>query len=106
MAWYNLLKRKKFIEDDTKDDRMHKGEKRKLDAKMEEELTNEQADHGAPFLVAGYGKVQVSFSERRRGVVLKINGLNIFTEKCTFPTRLILVYTCKSNFSVSTANWC
>lgn len=38
-------KRKKFTEDDTKDDRKHKGEKRKLDAKMEEELTNEQADH-------------------------------------------------------------
>ena len=55
---------------------------------MEEELKNEQADHGAPFLVAGYGKVQVSFFERRRGVVLKINGPNIFTAKCTFPTIL------------------
>ena len=55
---------------------------------MEEELTNEKADHGAPFLVAGYGKVQVSFSERRRGVVLKRNGPNIFIAKCTFPTSL------------------
>ena len=73
---------------------------------MEEELTNEQADHGAPFLVAGYGKVQVSFSERRRGVVLKRNGSKIFTAKCTFPTCLILVYTRKSNFSASTANLC
>ena len=46
---------------------------------MEEKLTNEQGDHGEPFLVACYGKVQVSFSERRRGVVLKRNGPNIFT---------------------------
>ena len=73
---------------------------------MEEELKNEQADHGAPFLVAGYGKVQVSFSERRRGVVLKINGPKIFTAKFTFPTCLILVYTRKINFSASTANRC
>ena len=43
---------------------------------MEEELTKEQADHGAPFLVAGYGKVQVSFSERRRGVVLYISNMS------------------------------
>ena len=71
---------------------------------MEEELTNEKSDHGAPFLVAGYGKVQVSFSERRRGVVLKINGPKIFTAKCTFPTCLILVYTHKSNFGALTAN--
>lgn len=39
-------KRKKFTEDEAKDDRKHKGDKRKFDAKMEDELTNEQADHG------------------------------------------------------------
>ena len=61
---------------------------------MEEELTNEQADHGSvrrswgTFLVVGYGKLQVCFSERRSGVVLKINGPNIFTAKCTFLTCL------------------
>ena len=73
---------------------------------MEEELTNEQADHGAPFLVASYGKFQGSFSERRRDVVLKRNGPNIFTTKCTFPTCLILLYTRKSNFGASTTNRC
>jgi len=55
---------------------------------MSKQIMGQQADHGAPFLVAGYGKVQVSFSERRRGVVLKRNGPNIFTAKCTFPTCL------------------
>ena len=59
-----------------------------MDPKMEEEITNEQADHVAPFLVAGYEKVQVSFSEIRRGVVLKRNGPNIFIAKCTFATCL------------------
>lgn len=38
--------RTKFTEDYAKDDRKHKGEKRKFDGKMEEELTNEQADQG------------------------------------------------------------
>ena len=56
---------------------------------MEEELTNEQADHGAPFLVAGYGKVQVSFFEIRRGVVLKINSPNIFIAKCVETTHVL-----------------
>ena len=46
----------------------------------------QQADHGAHFLVSSYGKVQVSFTERIRGVVLKRNGPNIFTQKFTFPT--------------------
>ena len=55
---------------------------------MSKQIMDQQVDHGAPFLVAGYGKVQVSFSERRRGVVLKRNGPNIFPEKCTFPTCL------------------
>ena len=73
---------------------------------MSKQIMGQQADHGAPFLVAGYGKVQVFFSGRRRGVVLKVNGLNIFTSKCTFPTCLILVYTSKSNFDASTTNRC
>ena len=73
---------------------------------MEEELTNEQADHGAPFLVAGSGKVQVSFSKRRRGVVLKRNGPNIFKAKCTFTTCLIFMYTRKIIFGALTANRC
>ena len=73
---------------------------------MSKQIMGQQEVHGAPFLVAGYGKVQVSFSERRRGVVLKINGPNIFTAKCTFPTCLFLVYTHKSNFGALTANRC
>ena len=73
---------------------------------MSKQIMSQQANHGAPFLVAGYGKVQVSFSERRRGVVLKINGPNIFIAKCTFPTCLILVYTRKINFGASTTNRC
>ena len=73
---------------------------------MSKQIMGQQEDHGASFLVAGHGKVQVSFSERRRGVVLKRNGPNISTAKCTFATCLILVYTCKSNFGASTTNRC
>ena len=67
-------------------------------------MASQKENHGAHFLVAFYGKVKVSFSKRRKGVVLKINVPNIFTEKCAFPTCLILVYTRKINFGASTAN--
>ena len=55
---------------------------------MSKKIMGQKVDHGAPFLVVGFGKVQVSFSESRRGIVLKRNGPNIFTTKCIFPTCL------------------
>ena len=86
--------RTKFTEDYAKDDRKHKGEKRKFDGKMEEELTNEQADQGLAKrqAVEGGSKGSSQVKDGQQSLGASGNGSALVNVSIPLPLTLFCIF--------------